>query len=112
MSALTILESRLSAAWGDIRTDAQADLRQALADAKAELAAAKTDAEQLRAQAGQDGGQIKAEVVSQVKPLLTQFAGAVKVAVETAEPGVQKNVSGLLETLLGDVAKAAGLASL
>jgi F0F1-type ATP synthase membrane subunit b/b' len=108
MSALTRLEDAL----GDLRTDAQADLRTALADVKAELEQAKTDVEQLRAQAETDAGQIKAEVVSQVKPLLTQFAGAVKVAVETAEPGVQKNVGGLLETLLGDVAKAAGLASL
>ena len=112
MSAFTELKTRLEDAITDLRTDEKADLRQALADVKTELEQAKTDAEQLRSQAGQDAGQLKAEVVSQVKPILTQFAAAAKVAVEAAEPGVQKNVGGLLETLLGDVAKAAGLASL
>ena len=99
-SALTTLESRLSAAWGDLRTDAQADLREALADAKAELAQAKTDA-------GQIGGTVRTQVVAEVQPLLTAFEGAVKVAVEAAEPGVQSTVTSLAAKLLADVAKVA-----
>jgi F0F1-type ATP synthase membrane subunit b/b' len=112
MSAFTTLRARIEDAVGDLRTDEKADLRQALADVKAELEQAKTDVGQLRAQAGKDAGQIKAEVVSQVQPILTQFEGAVKVAVETAEPGIQSNVTGLVAKVLADVAKAVGLASL
>lgn len=98
MSAFTILEARIKDAVGDLRTDEKADLRQALADVKAELEQAK-----------QDAGQIKAEVLGQVQPILAQFEGAVKVAVETAEPGVQSNVTGLVAKVLADVAKVAGL---
>lgn len=98
MSAFTTLESRLSDAWGDLRNDARADLEQALADAKAELAQAK-----------QDAGQLKAEVLGQVQPLLAAFEGAVKVAVEQAEPGVQTTVTGLASKLLEDIAKIAGV---
>ena len=105
MSAFATLENRLADAWQDIKTDARADLEQALADVKAELEQAKTDAEQLKAQAGQDAEQLKTTVLGQVQPLLAQFGAAVKVAVEQAEPGIQTTVAGLVEKLIADAAK-------
>lgn len=104
-TAFAELEARIKDAVSDLHTDEKADLRGALSDAKAEVGKLKADAER-------DAGQVKAEVLGQVQPLLTSFEGALKVAVEAAEPGVQTTVAGLVAKLLEDAAKIVGVASL
>jgi hypothetical protein len=78
VSAVTIFESHLHAAWRDLSTDARADLEQTFADLKAQLA--------------------------QLNPLLETFKADVKAALAAQGSDTEATVTRLVEKLLADAA--------
>jgi hypothetical protein len=79
MSAVTIFESHLHAAWQALSTEARADLEQAFAGLKAQLA--------------------------QFTPLLQTFETDVKAALAANGTDTEAGVTALVEKLLADAAK-------